>query len=149
MKDKRSEFLEWYQTQKDVVYNFQKELREYCIDDVRILKEAMEIYQTNGKEFNEGLDPLACTTIASYCMKVYRTLHLPDSETIGVLTKEEHDFVRRGFFGGEQTLSSYTTRCLKKTSTRDGTYDTRIYKASIRPPSTTMICLLGHPPGMS
>jgi hypothetical protein len=60
----------------------------------------LEIYRNDAIQFNEGLDPLLSPTIASYCMKVFRTNHLLDSETIAVLNKEEYAFCKRAFFGG-------------------------------------------------
>ena len=33
-KDRREEFLEWYELNKDSPFDFQKEMREYCISDV-------------------------------------------------------------------------------------------------------------------
>ena len=100
MKDnKRTEFLEWYSKQTGV-YDFHKELVEYCISDVTILRKALEIYRDDAMKFNDGLDPLKSPTIASYCMKVFRTNHLKDSETIAILSKDEYKFCKRAFFGG-------------------------------------------------
>ena len=39
-KDKREEFLKWYEMNKDKQFNFQKEMKEYCISDVDILLKA-------------------------------------------------------------------------------------------------------------
>lgn len=94
----RKDFIKWYNQQNDYVYDFQKELREYCISDVNILKRSMEIYIEEGITLN-GLNPIACSTIASYAMKVYRTNYLKPN-TIAVLKKDEYDFCKRGFFGG-------------------------------------------------
>jgi hypothetical protein len=96
---KRVDFFIWYESQKDVVYDFKNELLEYCESDVLILKNAMEVYRDSAMEFNEGIDPLDCTTIAGYCMKVFRTNHLKESK-IAVLHKDEYEFCKRGFFGG-------------------------------------------------
>jgi len=100
--EKRKEFIKWWLEQhfKKVNYDFKKELVEYCISDVSILRKALEIYRDDAMTFNEGLDPLRSPTIASYCMKVFRTNHLKDSETIAVLTKEEYTFCKSAFFGG-------------------------------------------------
>lgn len=95
--EKREEFFQWYEN-KTVVYDFQKELVEYCISDVKILKEAMEIYIKAAIE-TDGINPLQVSTIASDCMKVYRTNYMPE-KSIGILKKDEYDFCKRGFFGG-------------------------------------------------
>ena len=94
--EKRKEFIEWYK-QQDSVYNFKNELRDYCISDVKILKQALEIYvKDNIKENN--INPLSCATIASFDMKVYRTQHYDGN--IAVLNKDEYDWCKQGFFGG-------------------------------------------------
>lgn len=98
MEDKRKDFMEWYNKQNEYVYNFKKELDDYCCSDVDILKRSMEIYIDEGIALN-GLNPIKCSTIASYAMKVYRTNYLK-KDTICVLKKDEYDFCKRGFFGG-------------------------------------------------
>jgi hypothetical protein len=92
------DFNKWYDTQLDVVYDFKKELLEYCESDVDILKRSLEIYIDDALKIN-GIHPLKCTTIASYCLRVFRTNYMKE-EHIAVLTKEEYDFCKRGFFGG-------------------------------------------------
>lgn len=96
--DTRKEFIQWYQKQTNYVYDFKKELTEYCISDVDILKRSMEMYIDEGIALN-GINPITCSTIASYAMKVYRTNYLKEN-TIAVLKKDEYDFCKRGFFGG-------------------------------------------------
>ena len=98
MEDKRKDFMEWYNKQNEYVYNFKKELDGYCCSDVDILKRSMEIYIDEGIALN-GLNPIKCSTIASYAMKVYRTNYLK-KDAICVLKKDEYDFCKRGFFGG-------------------------------------------------
>jgi len=96
--EKYKEFNEWYKTQKNIIYDFKKELFEYCESDVDILKRSLEIYITDAIKTN-GINPLCCSTIASYCLRVYRTNYLQENK-IAVLTKEEYNFCKRGFFGG-------------------------------------------------
>jgi hypothetical protein len=96
--DKLDEFNKWYETQKDNVYDFKKELLEYCVSDVDILKRSLEIYVTDAVKTN-GIHPLRCSTIASYCLRVFRTNYMNENE-IAILTKNEYDFCKRGFFGG-------------------------------------------------
>ena len=86
--EKKKDFEQWYKAQdKNALWDLQKETLEYCISDVVLLKEALNVYRKNAMEFNKGLDPLLHPTIASYCMKVYRVNHLKDSKTVGVFTK--------------------------------------------------------------
>lgn len=63
------EFELWYETVKYQEYDFQKELKEYCRDDVKVLKKGLEVYRENALKSGE-VDPLGCMTIASYCLKV-------------------------------------------------------------------------------
>jgi len=73
MKTKKmKEFKEWYAAQKDVVFDLNKERYDYCVSDVLILKKAMETYRDLCID-TFHLDPLKCVTIASYCMKNFRT----------------------------------------------------------------------------
>ena len=96
---KRVDFLKWHAERYTEVYNFRHELEKYCISDVQILAESMEVYMRDGMSMNSGLNPLQCTTIASYAFKVYRTFHLP-SNTLALLTKEETEFAKRAMHGG-------------------------------------------------
>ena len=107
-KEKRTEFLKWYEENKNQPFDFQKEMKEYCISDVDILLNACckfrELVKGSTGEkvniedvhnllfktiYNNAVDPFAFLTIASVCMGVFRSKFL--EETWGVLTKEEAD----------------------------------------------------------
>lgn len=98
------DFNNWYEMQKNSVYDFKKELYEYCLSDVDLLKRALEMYIKDALDTTK-IHPLKSSTIASYCMRVYRTNFMP-VDKIAVLTKEEYDFIKRGFYGGR-------TECFK------------------------------------
>ena len=90
MPEKKKDFEEWYKSQdKNTLWDLQKETLEYCISDVVLLKEALNVYRNNAMEFNNGIDPLLHPTIASYCMKVYRCNLLRDSKTAKQIFNEE------------------------------------------------------------
>jgi len=103
--DKRQEFLKWYSENYNREFDFQKEIKDYCISDVDILLNACWKFRKlvmketsnddNGKEYHDlmldrimqkGIDPLSFLTIASVCMGIFRSKFL--TETWSVLTKE-------------------------------------------------------------
>ena len=90
-KDRREEFMEWYELHKDEPFDFQKEMEEYCISDVDILFKACwkfrELLRTvTGEEetlqdpdnlifktvLENAVDPFSFLTIASVCMGIFR-----------------------------------------------------------------------------
>ena len=105
-KDRREEFLQWYEQNKNKEFDFQKEMREYCISDVDILQKACckfkelvmgatgtrenieDVHNMIFKTISENaVDPFAFLTIASVCMGVFRSKFLKEDWL--VLTKEE------------------------------------------------------------
>ena len=104
-KERRSEFLEWYESHKDQTFDFQKEMREYCISDVDILLKACWKFREllkkeTGTEarvedpdnltfktvLQNAVDPFSYLTIASVCMGIFRSKFL--EETWSVLIEE-------------------------------------------------------------
>ncbi len=105
-KNRREEFLNWYRTHQTQIFDFQKEMREYCISDVDILLKACWKFrellksETGEREmvedsndltlrevFQNAVDPFSFLTIASVCMGVFRAKFL--QETWTVLTEKE------------------------------------------------------------
>ena len=97
--DERSEFFAWYQDKIDrgEHFDFQKEILEYCQSDVHILRNAclrfretiLSITGTHEEHFDEahdtldarqkgGNDPFQLITIASLCMKIFKSKFLPE-----------------------------------------------------------------------
>jgi hypothetical protein len=105
---KRKEFEEWYASQGSSVYDFQKELIEYCQSDVRILARSIEAYMEQ-QIGNHKLNPFDSLSIASYAMNVYRTLFMPENE-IGLLNKMEIAEIAPAMHGGRTD----TRRMLKE-----------------------------------
>ena len=109
--DKRKAFLDWYHDQlHDAaaaaaeegvcgLFDLQREMETYCRSDVAILARSMEIYMVEGAAINAGLNPMDCMTIASYALKVYRTLHLPPG-VLYVLPEDFSTFARKCLKGG-------------------------------------------------
>ena len=76
--EKKEELLRWHseQVQRNVPFDFQHEMIEYCKSDVALLKAGCEAFQ---QEFQRqaGFNPMAnCITIASACNKYWRRHHL-------------------------------------------------------------------------
>ena len=93
----REKFMTWHQEQveSDYVFDFQQEILKYCRSDVDILAECCKLYRemfrkaTDTGNDETGLDPFdSATTIASYCMQVYRTKFL-QKDTIALLPQHQ------------------------------------------------------------
>ncbi|VDI79418.1 Hypothetical predicted protein [Mytilus galloprovincialis] len=87
----RENFLEWYQTNVKVMFDFQKELLKYCRSDVDILRRCClrfrELFMSMTKSAtgDGGIDPFeTCINIASACNLVFRTKFLR-ADTIGII----------------------------------------------------------------
>ncbi|XP_048850894.1 uncharacterized protein LOC125719998 isoform X1 [Brienomyrus brachyistius] len=86
-KDKR-EFMEWYGTIAGEVFDFRKEMAEYCKNDVVILREGCLRFR--GEIINScNLDPFQCVTIASVCMKQFCMSFLPEN-TVALTTPDNY-----------------------------------------------------------
>ena len=97
----REKFMTWHQEQVDnnYVFDFQKEILKYCRSDVDILAQCCKLYREMFKKATDtgndetGIDPFdSVTTIAAYCMQVYRTKFL-QKDTIALLP--QHQVLKR------------------------------------------------------
>ncbi len=88
--------MSWHQSQQDQIFDFRKEMLEYCRSDVDILRqsclkfqhllmsstgEEKEVMKENGKiekKWVGAVDPFNSVTIASVCMNIYRTKFLEE-----------------------------------------------------------------------
>ena len=79
----RTEFLEWYDNYRSVLFDIRPVLETYCQDDVTVLKQACRVFRREFLQFG-NIDVIhESVTIASACNKVLRKLFLtPD--TIGL-----------------------------------------------------------------
>ena len=81
----KADLERWHadQVRRNVTFNFQHELKEYCKSDVDILQEGCEKF-CEEFESKAGFNPFAeCATIASACNRYWRKHHLED-KTIAV-----------------------------------------------------------------
>ena len=81
-----ADFNTWYDEQvaDNFVFNFRRELIDYCVSDVTILRQACQSFR---KLFSQtaGFDPMAhCITLSSACMAAYRRNFLPENK-IGIV----------------------------------------------------------------
>ena len=90
--DKREECLAWLKSQENCVFDFKKEMLDYCRSDVDILRQACLkfrellmsatgdcVMDQGGKpQWTGAVDPFDSVTIASVCMNVYRTKFLEE-----------------------------------------------------------------------
>ena len=80
------EFHKWYdgQVKQGYVFNFRRELIEYCVSDVTILRQACQAFRQLFSQ-SAGFDPMfQCITLSSACMAAYRKNFLPPN-TIGIV----------------------------------------------------------------
>ena len=95
-KSRREEFMTWYEENRNETFDFQKEMKEYCVSDVDILLNACCKFRQLLKEetgemkqvYTEdcilktimvnSVDPFSFLTIASVCLGVFRSKFLPE-----------------------------------------------------------------------
>ena len=85
--EERTKFLKWCDDRQseNYIFDFQKEVIEYCRSDVDILRRAMMKLREDFIQL-ENIDPLHYITIASVCMMIYRSNYMP-KQTIAIVPK--------------------------------------------------------------
>ena len=83
--DERSKFLKWYEERvsENYVFDFKKEILEYCRSDVDILRRGIMKLREDFIQL-ENIDPLRYITIASVCMTIYRSNYM-SKKTIAIV----------------------------------------------------------------
>ena len=83
--DERTKFLKWYEERvnENYVFDFKKEILEYCRSDVDILRRGIMKLREDFIQL-ENIDPLRSITIASVCMTIYRSNYMP-KDTIAIV----------------------------------------------------------------
>ena len=89
----RQSFMEWHTSQRDKVFDFQKEMLDYCRRDVEILRLACTFFRQiimsmTSDSFDEkthtysnAVDPYVNVTLASLCLDIFRSKFLKE-ETV-------------------------------------------------------------------
>ena len=77
--DERTKFLKWYEERvsENYVFDFQKEIIEYCQSDVDILRRGIMKLREDFIQL-ENIDPLRYITIASVCVTIYHSNYMPN-----------------------------------------------------------------------
>ena len=81
-KQIKKAFDDWYETKKNLEFNFQKEMFEYCFADVEILARGCAKYRELFLDISRE-DPFQYITIAQLCTKIYKSM-IPE-DTIGIM----------------------------------------------------------------
>ena len=83
----REKLITWYESVKDEIFDFDKEIKEYCRMDVDILTKGVLEFRRLFMEITEGIggddiaiDPFSCLTIASVCSTIFRAKFLNEQE---------------------------------------------------------------------
>jgi hypothetical protein len=87
----REKFITWYAAQEGKIFNFQKEMYDYCREDVNILRLACTAFRKMVLELTAssiekdslgrtiyvgGVDPFSTVTMASLCLEIFRSKFL-------------------------------------------------------------------------
>ncbi|XP_060731092.1 uncharacterized protein LOC132848976 [Tachysurus vachellii] len=78
MTKDREDFFKWYAAVSDKVFDFKKEMTEYCVNDVEILRKGCIAFREEIRQ-STWVDPFKCITIASVCLKIFRTKFLKEN----------------------------------------------------------------------
>lgn len=115
------EFDIWYDSWYGKLWDFDKELLDYCIDDVRILQAVVKGYHENAVRLTQGLSPWFFSTAPAFCHNfVLTTLvkrlnlsetpersqieNLAKNEFWAALIQPEYYFARKALRGGRTEI---------------------------------------------
>ena len=87
-REEREEFIKWYDSVKHQKFDFERELLEYCVNDVDILAKAVLEFRKHLLETTK-VDPLNYVTIASTTMGVYKHNFLEEDLVDGKFSKSK------------------------------------------------------------
>lgn len=83
--EKKKEFDTWYAEKSKFVFDYKKELVEYCISDVKLLKEGCLAFRQIIFDITKGVDCFKeCVTLASLCHLIFRKDHMMP-KSIGII----------------------------------------------------------------
>lgn len=83
---KQAAFDKWYSQNEKILFDFEREMEDYCRSDVDILRRACMTYRNLMMQVTDGVDPFTFVSAASVCMGVFRARFL----------KEQWEVLRKG-----------------------------------------------------
>lgn len=97
----RRAFEAWHEDQVNnhIVFDLDASLRDYCMNDVLILKKGLQTYAKTMTRLS-GIFPLDNPTIAGYAWAVYKQSHIPP-QSIFYMDYDHEMFARRALHGGK------------------------------------------------
>lgn len=101
----QDEFEQWYTSRETLPYDYDKELEEYCVNDVNVLAAVVKAYVDLALQYSHGINPMQKATIAGFSRLVYSSQYMPENKMV-ILTSEEDQFVRRSLRGGCTGISN-------------------------------------------
>ncbi len=92
----REEFYDWYHRTRDGLFDFKKEMVDYCRSDVSILRQSalkfrQIIFDMTSSEESEGIEAFSYMTIASVALGMFKNCHLQE-DTIAILP--QHGYMK-------------------------------------------------------
>ena len=107
--DERTKFLKWYEKRvcENYVYDFKKEILEYCRSDVDILRRGIMKLREDFIEL-ENIYPLRYITITSICMTIYCSNYMPNKTIALVQEYAKTD----NFIAGSSKCTTKDLSCL-------------------------------------
>jgi hypothetical protein len=110
---KKLEFEKWYDEISDNVFDFKKELEQYCLSDVKLLKEGCLCFRKIIKQ-QTSIDPLlSAITIASLCHLIFRK---------NMMVENSIAVIPQNGYNPEQNTSIKAFQWLKYISVKDKIY---------------------------
>ena len=88
-KSDKEKFDKWYETTKGKIFDFKREMYEYCKSDVDILRKGCLKYRELFIDM-ASIDPFQYVTIAGVCQAIYKSEFLPEN-TIGIVDEAQVD----------------------------------------------------------
>jgi hypothetical protein len=84
-QSKKQEFEKWYAERSKYLFDYKQELEDYCLSDVKLLKEGCLSFRKIILQITDGIDCFQENiTLASLCHLIFRKEHMK-SKTIGII----------------------------------------------------------------